>query len=187
MQRIIETARLILRLPHDDDAAVIAELINDFEISKNLARVPYPYALSDAEEFLSWAKGADDKTRFSVITLKQQPSVLQGMISYEWNAEKQNAELGYWLVKPLWGQGLMSEAAQAMVSHAFAVAGVGDIVSCYFTENPASGKVLARAGLVEAGQCTQFSKAQGKDVPVVNMRLTRARWDGLQAAPTQSH
>jgi [ribosomal protein S5]-alanine N-acetyltransferase len=187
MQRIIETARLLLRIPQDDDAAAITALINDFEVSKNLARVPYPYALSDAEEFLGWAKDLNDKSRFSAITLKLQPSILNGMISYEWNSEKQNAELGYWLAKPLWRQGLMSEAAQAMVNHAFQVAGVDSIVSCYFIENPASGKVLARAGLVEVGHCTQFSKAQGKEVPVVNMQLTRTRWDGIHAVPTQSH
>jgi [ribosomal protein S5]-alanine N-acetyltransferase len=187
MHRIIETERLLLRTPTDGDAAAIARLLNDYEISRNLSRVPYPYSMEDAQEFLRLVKNANKKTRFSSIFLKAQSSVFQGMISYEWNGENRNAEMGYWLAKHLWGQGLMSEAARATVAHAFDVADIDSMVSCYFLENLASGKVLERAGFIEAGNCTAFSKSQGKDVPVMNMQLTRARWDGLHAVPAQSH
>jgi RimJ/RimL family protein N-acetyltransferase len=176
MDRVIVTDRLSLRPFVRDDAPALASLINDYEISKNLARVPFPYSLADAEEFLDWSVSAVEKTRFSAICSRHQPDVMQGAISYEWNAEKANVELGYWLVKPLWGQGLMSEAARAMVHHAFTVAGIDLIVSCFFNENPASGRVLAKAGFEKAGGCMQMSKAQGHDVPVTNMQLSRARW-----------
>ena len=177
MDRIIETGRLLLRPLRDDDAITIATLINDYEISKNLARVPFPYTLADAGEFLAWLKTCTMQSRFSAICLKDSGDSLQGIISYEWSEAKQNAELGYWLVKDHWGKGLMSEAARAMVNHAFGVAGVDVIVSCYFDENPASGKVLRNAGFKTVGACLQMSKAQGREVPVTNMRLTRERWD----------
>lgn len=176
MDSIIETSRLRLRPLVAEDAAAITALINDYEISRNLARVPYPYTLDDGHEYLRWATSFTEKSRFSAICLVQQPDALQGIISYEWNEGKQNVELGYWLAQPLWGQGLMAEAAIATVSHAFTVAGIDLMVSCYFNENPASGRVLSKAGFESAGACTGYSKAQGRDVPVTNMRLDRQRW-----------
>ena len=179
MDRIIETARLRLRPLRDDDATVIAMLINDCEISKNLARVPFPYTVADAGEFLAWLKTCSVQSRFSAICLEDSNQPLQGIISYEWNESKQNAELGYWLVQDHWGKGLMSEAARAMVNHAFTVARVDVIVSCHFDENPASGKVLRNAGFEVVGACLQMSTAQGKEVPVTHMRLIRERWMGI--------
>jgi RimJ/RimL family protein N-acetyltransferase len=182
MDRVIETARLSLRPLRDSDVDAIATLIDDYEISKNLARVPFPYHRSDAEEFLSWVKSCTMKSRFSAICLKGELASFNGCISYEWNDEKQNAELGYWLVKPLWGRGLMSEAAVAMVNHAFEVAKVDTLVSCFFDSNPASGKVLMRAGFDVVGPCTHFSKAQNREVSVTNMKLTRDAWTMKKAA-----
>jgi len=176
LDRIIETPRLVLRPLDASDAEVITAKINDYEISGNLARVPFPYRLADAVEFLDLCGSRTENTRFSAICLKQTPAELQGCISYEWNAEKADAELGYWLVRPLWGRGLMTEATAAMVRHAFKVATVETLVSCYFDSNPVSGKVLYRAGFEAVASCTAFSRAQGKNVPVTNMRLTRERW-----------
>ncbi len=180
MDRIIETRRLRLRPLRNDDASAIAKLINDYEISKNLARVPFPYTIADADEFLGWVKNSTLKSRFSAICLAATRDQLMGAISYEWNEGKQNAELGYWLVKDFWGKGLMSEAARAMVNHAFTVANIDVLVSCYFDENPASGKVLLNAGFEAVGTCQQMSKAQAKEVPATSMRLTRERWLAFQ-------
>jgi RimJ/RimL family protein N-acetyltransferase len=182
MDRIIETERLLLRPLHKDDGPEIAFKIDNFEISKNLARVPFPYHLSDAEDFLEWASSLDHRSAFRVIALKQQPETLIGIISYDWNEDKNQSELGYWLVQEHWGQGLMTEAARAMVKLAFTESGLTGLSSCYFNENPASGKVLARAGFVRTGTCSQFSKARGQDVAVTTVALTRDDWLNKKAA-----
>jgi [ribosomal protein S5]-alanine N-acetyltransferase len=179
MLDVIETERLILRPLQADDAEMIVDLVGDYEISKNLARVPHPYHLSDAHDFLQWVKDAPEPSAFRAICVRPDRRSLQGIISYEWAQAKQNAEIGYWLAKPLWGQGVMTEAARAMVRHAFARKGLDTIVSCYFNSNPASGKVLIRAGFEVAGPCTAFSKAQGRNVDVTNVRLTRERWEAM--------
>jgi RimJ/RimL family protein N-acetyltransferase len=183
MHKTIETQRLLLRPLRPDDGADIAAKINTYEISKNLARVPFPYTLADAEEFLAWAAGFDHRSAFRVISLKQDPETLIGLISYDWIDSKQHAELGYWLVQEHWGKGLMTEAARAMVDHAFTVSGLAALSSCYFLENPASGHVLAKAGFVETGTCTSPSRARAGSVPVMNVSLTRAMWANKKAAP----
>jgi RimJ/RimL family protein N-acetyltransferase len=182
MDKIVETTRLLLRPLKSSDARAIAEKIDTYAISKNLARVPYPYHLSDAEEFLDWALQLDHCSAFRVISLKSQPAELIGLISYDWMEEKQKAELGYWLIQEHWGKGLMTEASRAMVELAFTNSNLESLSSCYFNENPASGKVLAHAGFEIVSQSTQFSKARGEKVPVTTMQITRETWLNKKAA-----
>jgi RimJ/RimL family protein N-acetyltransferase len=180
---IIATERLLLRPLRADDGPAIATKIDSYEISKNLARVPYPYHLSDAEEFLDWALQLDHRSAFRAICLKQQPDDLIGLISYDWVEQIQKAELGYWLVQQHWGKGLMTEAARAMVDIAFSRSNLDSLSSRFFNENPASGNVLAKAGFAATGQCNSFSKARGKDVAVTTMEISRQRWLDKKAAP----
>jgi RimJ/RimL family protein N-acetyltransferase len=175
MDRIFETPRLLLRPLRESDAAAIAEQINTEAITDNLARVPFPYGLADAEEFLSWALPQQEKSRFSAICLKHDPETLRGVISYEWLEDQEHAELGYWLAVPLWGQGLMSEAIAPMVEHAFKVANIGLITANYFKENPASGTVLRKAGFEETGACRHYCRARDLEVDAICMQLAKEK------------
>lgn len=183
MSADIKTPRLDLRPLHRGDAPGIAAKLNSYEISKYLARVPYPYGLEDAEEFLDWSSALDHRSAFRGICLKDETENLIGVISYDWNEAAGHAELGYWLVREHWGKGFMTEASRAMVNHAFTVSELKALSSCFFNENPASGRVLSRAGFEITGTCQQFSLARGHDVPVTNMLLTKARWEKEKAAP----
>ncbi len=182
MNRIIETERLVLRPVQKSDGPEIAVKINNYEISKNLARVPFPYTLADAEAFFEWADGLDYRSAFRVISLKSSPTELLGIISYDWMEDQQRAELGYWLVQEHWGRGLMTEAATAMVELAFVDSNLESLGSCFFNENPASGKVLAHAGFETTGTCSQFSIARGFEVPVTTVQLLRSDWRNKKTA-----
>jgi [ribosomal protein S5]-alanine N-acetyltransferase len=182
LQRTIETNRLLLRPLASTDGPAIAAKIDNYEICKNLSRVPYPYHLSDAEEFIDWALQLDQHSAFRVISLKQEPHILVGIISYDWNEQKQRAELGYWLVQEHWSKGLMTEAVNAMTELAFTVSSLENLSACYFNENPASGKVLSHAGFSVTGNCTQFSKSRGEDVSVTMVELTSGNWRNKKAA-----
>jgi [ribosomal protein S5]-alanine N-acetyltransferase len=175
MDRNIVTDRLILRVLRPSDAQDIADQINDFEVASKLARVPHPYSHADAADFLSYAEKIARPTRLSAICLADAPDRLRGIISYE-ALEPTTCEFGYWLAKPLWGQGLMTEAARAMVAHAFEVGKVDLLKAGYFESNPASGKILQRAGFESVGQKTTHSLALGQEVPAQAMQLTRSRW-----------
>jgi [ribosomal protein S5]-alanine N-acetyltransferase len=175
MDRTIFTDRLTLRVLRPSDAHDIADQINDRDIASKLARVPHPYTYADAVDFLSYAASMAQPTRLSAICLADAPDRLRGIISYE-ALETYTCEFGYWLAKPLWGQGLMTEAARAMVAHAFEVGRVEFLTAGYFESNPASGKVLSRAGFESVGQKTIQSRALGRDVPSHAMQLSRTRW-----------
>jgi [ribosomal protein S5]-alanine N-acetyltransferase len=175
MDRNIVTDRLILRVLQPSDAQDIADQIDDIEIASKLARVPHPYTYADAIDFLGYAENMAQPTRLSAICLTDAPDRLRGIISYE-ALEVGTCEFGYWLAKPLWGQGVMTEAARAMVAHAFEVGKVDLLKAGYFESNPASGKVLQRAGFESVGHKRIRSLALGHDVPSHDMQLSRTRW-----------
>jgi RimJ/RimL family protein N-acetyltransferase len=169
----IETKRLLLRPLRNDDAAAIQRGINNFEVSKNLARVPFPYSVEDAMFFINLTRGFDPVSEVCAITFKCAPDELIGVVSYE-----DNLEFGYWLRECCWGMGIMSEAASALVHHAFANAKIDALNAGYW--NPVSGHILRKLGFEETNQSMLFSKAQNKEVPVIKMRLTRDRWVARQ-------
>lgn len=179
----IVTNRLCLRPLSEADAPAIAAKINTYAIAKNLSRVPFPYHLSDAVEFLSWVKNSSAHSAFRAICLRSDRENLLGIISYEWSEEKHDSEIGYWLVEQHWGKGLMSEAVNAMADHAFRTSDVKRMVACFFDENPASGRVLFKAGFELVGACMSFSKSRGVEVPVTNVQLKRHTWENKKTAP----
>ena len=176
MDTVIITKRLTLRPLRDEDAAAIFKSLNDYDVSRNLARVPYPYLLSDAQVFIDWTRSLDHRSAMRALCLSQSPDVLFGIMSYEYSADQQDAELGYWLAKSMWNKGFGKEAASAMVDHAFNVSGAEKLVSGFFKDNPVSGKILSGVGFEPIADSTQFSKAQGHEVPISKMQLTRERW-----------
>lgn len=57
-----------------------------------------------------------------------------------------SAEMGYWLGEPFWGRGIMTEAVKAMTSYAFARFDLYRVYAGVFASNPASARVLEKAG-----------------------------------------
>jgi len=65
---VLETERLVLRPPRLEDAATIAVLVNDRRIAENTLRIPHPYALADAQAFLTTANATGGEIVFLITT-----------------------------------------------------------------------------------------------------------------------
>ena len=119
----LATKRLILRDLKDKDKNVLPLIVNDLEISRYLAVVPYPYKKKDAIWFVDKCKkDSKEKPRKNYeigIELKD-TSELIGVIGLNhvdlWNGR---ATLGYWLAKKYWRQGITYEAVQVVLGFAF--------------------------------------------------------------------
>ncbi len=171
----LTTRRLLLRPLRDEDAHAIALGANNLNVSRNLTRVKHPYTIEDAREFLASTLNWDSRSRVRAITFKCAPDELIGIISYEVMPSGQ-FEFGYWLNESCWGMRLMSEAAGAMVHHAFAVDGVAALNAAYHTDNPNSGRILHRLGFTDTGTVKVECLAQGKAVDCVRAQLTHEAW-----------
>ena len=170
----LETARLILRAPSLADAKEYATLINDRRIAEMLRRVPHPYTLADAEEFLAKSR-ADGETLF-LITARD--GTLLGCCG---TRPGQPPELGYWLGVPYWGKGYATEAARAVIDHAFGQLGYEALASGARVNNPASRRVLEKCGFQWTGVGLYRVRALASSAPVDRFRLDRGLWASLKS------
>ena len=137
---VLETKRLALRAPRLGDAKTVATLANDRRIAENTARIPHPYKLSDAEDFITRA-GKPDEAIF-LITLRKTVIGACGIV-FQFEA---TPELGYWLGVDYWGQGYATEALHALIDYAFTDLAHEALQAGSRVTNPASRRVLEKCG-----------------------------------------
>ena len=169
------TQRLLLRPFRVDDAHAVVQGLNNINVSRNLARVKFPYTVEDAQAFFNFQSTFDKRSVFCAIAFRAAPDELIGTISYDYQGEA-DPVFGYWLRECCWHMGLMSEAAAALVQHAFTKGSLTALKSGFHNDNPHSGRILRRIGFVETHQDMSFSLAQNCEVPHTTLRLTREDW-----------
>ena len=162
---VLRTSRLVLKPLVTDDLDDVVRLCGDYDVSKMLVPVPHPYSRSDAEDFLAM----DQRGAVGMLWMIHDATGLCGAVSI-------GKELGYWLGRPAWGQGYMTEAAQAAVDCYFNLRLADQIASSHFVENTASSNVLEKLGFVDTGPHLHFSTARQCDVQGRGMLLTRDVW-----------
>jgi len=162
---ILTTARLKLSPFGPDDADDIIALANDYEVARTLARLPFPYGGADAEFFLTEVNAQERCWKVSL----NQTHHMVGSVGLAPRSLDAEYELGYWYGKAHWGKGYATEAARAVVQYAFETLRSKRLISGYFEENPASGKVLEKVGFKATGQSQQFCLAQDKKLPHMDM------------------
>jgi RimJ/RimL family protein N-acetyltransferase len=171
---VLHTERLILRAPRLADAAAVATLLDDRRIAENTARVPHPYTLADAEAFIAYVQGGGERS--FLVTLPD--GTIVGCCGIA-QLRGDTPEIGYWFGVPYWGRGYATEAAQAVIDHAFADLGHDLLHGGARVFNPASRRVLEKCGYEWTGVVLQRVRALDTSVPCDRFRLTRERWAAL--------
>jgi RimJ/RimL family protein N-acetyltransferase len=155
---------LSLRAPKREDAARIASLANDFDIARMTTNLPYPYRREDAEGFFARMEAAD-RAREVVFVIEQPSDGPVGLIGFHPNGAL-GPEIGYWVGRPFWGRGIATRAAGAALAWASQTWRRKVVVSGHFTDNPASGRVLEKAGFLYTGEVQpRRSVARGTIAP----------------------
>ncbi len=169
----LETARLVLRAPAEDDAGAIVAGIGDFAVSRMLSRVPHPYAAEDARRWLALV-AEDHATGRSIHLAITEGGKLIGVISLE--DYRGNSHFGYWLARPYWGRGFATEAATALLRHVFEALPVERIGSCVFAENAASLRVQEKLGFRQIGAHRAMCLARNSEVDDIDTALEKKRF-----------
>ena len=158
----IDAGRLRLRPVEAADALAMARMADDPGVARMTTSIPHPFRLEHAEDFIR-RMGASDRTREALFGVELPAEGLIGVLGLHPNDEGE-AELGYWLGRPYWGQGYMTEAVEAALAWVRADWSPSYLVSGHFADNPASGAVLCKAGFLYTGRQRQrFSLARGED------------------------
>jgi RimJ/RimL family protein N-acetyltransferase len=166
------TPRLLLRPGFPEDAPALASAIADKAIARNLANVPWPYGVRDAEAFLASPR---DPILPSLLIFERGPGAPQLVGACGLGRRPSGSvELGYWIGRSFWGRGYATEACTALIDIARTL-GLPSLEGSHFLDNPASARVLEKLGFEPLGIIApRMSCARGEDVPARLMRIELA-------------
>ena len=163
----IATRRLILREATLDDAPCYALGVGEYDVAKFLTPVPYPYTLAMAIDWLRQARPATPEQSMLVIELPGKGVI--GCVSLL-------NELGFWIARPHWNTGYVTEAATALLDWHFADSDGEAVVSSAHHNNFASLAVQKKLGFVTTGREMRFSQTLQHNVDHVVTSLSRQVW-----------
>jgi ribosomal-protein-alanine N-acetyltransferase len=130
------------------DEASLIKYANNVNVSRFLAdRFPYPYTVADA---WNWLNFQTQKTVIDNFVIDIDGEAVGGIgIEFKPDIFRKTALIGYWLGEPFWGKGIMAEVVKLMVSYAFENFDLARIQAGVFDGNPASMRVLEKAGFIK--------------------------------------
>ncbi len=177
-----ETERLILRPPKEADAKSYQRIFADYEIIGHLSKlVPWPYPDDGVITFFRDILFPDLGINrwFWVLALKENPTEAIGGIDL-WREGKPEHR-GFWLGKPYWGRGLMTEALAPVMQFAFGPAGFEKLLFANAVGNQRSRRIKEKHGArllrVEPGEFVD-PKYTEREI----WELTKAEWAKLSPA-----
>jgi len=149
----IKTDRLLLRQFLSDDAPEVKRMAGDYEVAKGTLSMPHPYEDGAAEEWIAGHGSARKKSEeLSWAICLRTNSLLIGAISLmEISSRHNRGELGYWIGQEHWNHGYCSEATTAILDYSFNTLKLHKIFAEHFASNPASGRVMEKAGMSYEG------------------------------------
>jgi [ribosomal protein S5]-alanine N-acetyltransferase len=158
---VLHTPSVTLRPWRSTDAEALVRHANDRRIWKNLRdRFPHPYGRADAEGWIAFATSQVPPLRYFALTLNDEPIGSVGLDAFD-DVHRYTAELGYWIGAAHWGRGYATDAAIAMTAYGFAELGLERIQAGVYEWNPASERVLVKAGFQLEGRLRRHASKDG--------------------------
>lgn len=144
------------------DAASLARHANDPDIARNLRDVfPHPYSLADAQHYLDFVTDPASPQLTLAIDVAGE-AVGSISLVFQPDVHRRSAEIGYWLGRAFWGQGIATAAVRQLSSYGLASFDVGRLYAAVFAANQASARVLAKAGYELEGRLRQAVTKNGQ-------------------------
>ncbi|MDB6078500.1 MAG: GCN5-related N-acetyltransferase [Akkermansiaceae bacterium] len=145
---VLETERLTLRPPREEDAAAIMAVASDERVAAT-TYLPHPFLRADFDAWLGSVLGAWREKGVGVFAVfTRHDGAFIGSMSLRPSDETAtHASTGFWFSPQVWGQGYATEALQAVLRFGFEHLALESVEGRHFAFNPASGRVLEKAGL----------------------------------------
>ncbi|MBC6612712.1 GNAT family N-acetyltransferase [Hymenobacter sp. BT507] len=181
----LNTERLLLRQPQAHDIPTIVQLANEPTVAHMTLNIPHPYAESDAIYWLNAANQGFASGLHQVFAIElRETNQFIGGIGITVEPRFNRAEAGYWVGKPFWNKGFATEALRAVLAFGFETLELHKIFATHLTENPASGKVMQRAGMHWEAELHQHVRKNEQYLDLMQYQLTRPIYLASSAGPT---
>lgn len=160
----IKSKKFILREFKKGDENSLQKSINNKKIYNNTSRIPYPYTMEHAKDWVNRNIKAYKKQKSELFNFVIDINgKVVGSVGFSSIKNKQ-AELGYWLAEKYWDKGVMTQAVKLAVNFAFKNLGLIKITGRVFIHNPASKRVMEKAGFQFKKIIKNDAKKDGKNI-----------------------
>lgn len=162
----LETERLLLRELKSTDAEAVYRYLSDPEVTRYLATPPHR-SLKQTQDLLNFLVSLFEKGegfRWG-ITLKagDAAGVVIGTCGYHaWAKDHFRAEIGYELARAYWGQGIMAEATEALLTFGFEQMALHRVEAMVLEGNRASARFLEKLGFQQEAVLRDYEFVQGR-------------------------
>ena len=175
----LETERLFFRRWEERDAEILFEEASNPEVGPPAGWQPH----KNVEESLNIIRNVLNGPEAYAICLKENGKPI-GTIELrlkdntDMTDKDDECELGYWLAREFWGQGIMPEAAQELLRHAFEDLGMTKVWCGYYDGNNKSKRVQEKCGFTYQWTTEGLEVKQMNEIRTghVNM-LTKEEWE----------
>lgn len=157
----MKLAKCQVRSFRETDVHSLAAHANNRRVWINLRdRFPHPFTVAHAETFIQAALATAPETRFAIVV----DEAAVGGIGFTLHddVERVSAEIGYWLGEVFWGRGIMTEALAAVTAYAVRTHHLTRVYAVPYEWNPASFRVLEKAGYVCEGRMRRSAIKDGR-------------------------
>jgi len=139
-----------LRPWQPDDEEALVKYANNPKVSAHLFDTfPYPYTVTDARQWISSQQGIEQPSFFAI---EMDGEIIGGIgISVKADVYRHGANIGYWLGEPFWDKGIMTQVLHLMIDYAFKNFDLARLQAGVYHTNPASMRVLEKAGFTKEG------------------------------------
>ena len=162
-QPVIETDRMILRAIRRSDAGTLELFGSDERVARMTRTIPHPLPPGAVETLIGRALAEDrDEDIWVMDGSVSGLGEFLGLIALE-RMDRNQSEIGYWVVPAFWNSGLASEAVRGLIDdnpHSDKT-----MFASVFQDNPASARVLTNAGFQYLGDAETYAVARGSTVP----------------------
>lgn len=179
MRLVLE--RCVIRSWERSDVPALVRNADHHIVWRNLRdRFPYPYTRAAGEAWVRAARAEHPESSFAIEYGGEAVGGI-GLLMQE-DVARHSAEVGYWLGPESWGQGLATEALRGFTDWAFANLDICRLFANVFEWNPASCRVLEKAGFELEGRLRKSVTKEGQIIDQFLYALVRERQDGPRTA-----
>lgn len=168
---IIQKDAYRLRPWQAGDTISLAENFNNIRIWNQIRDLPFPYTEADAKAFIA---SVQNRTQWLDFAIEIDGRAV-GNIGFvpQSNVERFNAEVGYWIGQPFWNRGIVSDALQTAAGYVFSHTPIIRIYAGVYASNPASCRVLEKAGFRRVGRMEKAVFKNGRFLDLYSYELVK--------------
>ncbi|MBL7033027.1 MAG: GNAT family N-acetyltransferase [Candidatus Delongbacteria bacterium] len=167
---------LAIRSYQESDLPQLVKQANDRAIWLNLTDgFPHPYTMQNGRDWISIATSQEPETNFAIVSGND---AVIGGVGLEIKADiyRCTAEIGYWLGRAWWGQGIATRALRALTDWGLRTFALERLQAGVFETNPASARVLEKAGYRLEGRLKRNVIKDGKVLDLMLYATTRPEY-----------